>query len=132
MASNRQKEKEEIEKLKETLPTEAQKKEIEKLANEKNREVRETIDSTQDETKRSVNKFRNIQKRLKNTKKKLFKPQKISQIVFWNHKKKSSIRLNTIGHRILKICRIHTGHFGHQKGPQKTIQEQLAISPIVH
>jgi hypothetical protein len=59
MASNRQKEKEEIEKLKETLPTEAQKKEIEKLANEKNREVRETIDSTLDETKRSVNKTTN-------------------------------------------------------------------------
>ena len=56
MSSNRQKEKEEIEKLKATLPTEAEKKEIEKLAVEKNKEVRENINTTLDETKSSVHK----------------------------------------------------------------------------
>jgi hypothetical protein len=56
MSSNRQKEKEETEKLKEMLPTEAEKKEIEKLAAEKNKEVRENINITLDETKSSVRK----------------------------------------------------------------------------
>lgn len=56
MSSNRQKEKEEAEKLKATLPTEAEKKEIEKLAAEKNKEVRENINITLDETKSSVHK----------------------------------------------------------------------------
>ena len=56
MSSNRQKEKEETEKLKATLPTEAEKKEIEKLATEKNKEVRENINFTLDETKSSVHK----------------------------------------------------------------------------
>ena len=56
MSSNTQKEKEEIEKLKSTLPTEAEKKEIEKLADEKNKEVRENIDITLDETKSTVRK----------------------------------------------------------------------------
>jgi hypothetical protein len=56
MSSNRQKEKEETEKLKATLPTEAEKKEIEKLAAEKNKEVRENINITLDETKSSVHK----------------------------------------------------------------------------
>jgi hypothetical protein len=56
MSSNRQKEKEETEKLKETLPTEAEKKEIERLAAEKNKEVRENINITLDETKSSVRK----------------------------------------------------------------------------
>lgn len=46
MSSNRQKEKEEAEKLKATLPTEAEKKEIEKLAAEKNRELSENINIT--------------------------------------------------------------------------------------
>ena len=59
MASNRQKEKEETEKLKATLPTEAEKKQIENLAAEKNKEVRENINITLDETKRSVNKTMN-------------------------------------------------------------------------
>jgi hypothetical protein len=40
MSSNRQKEKEETEKIKSTLPTEAERKEIEKLAAEKNKEIR--------------------------------------------------------------------------------------------
>jgi hypothetical protein len=56
MASNRQKEKEEIEKLKATLPSEAEKKEIEKLADEKNKEVRDNINITLDETKSSLRK----------------------------------------------------------------------------
>ncbi|HEX5979361.1 MAG TPA: hypothetical protein VFY68_18905, partial [Nitrososphaeraceae archaeon] len=56
MSSNRQKEKEETEKLKEMLPTEAEKKEIERLAAEKNKEVRENINITLDETKSSVRK----------------------------------------------------------------------------
>ncbi len=56
MSSNRQKEKEQTEKLKATLPTEAEKKEIEKLATQKNRELRENINVTLDETKSSVHK----------------------------------------------------------------------------
>jgi hypothetical protein len=56
MASNKQKEKEETEKLKTTLPTEAEKKEIERLAAEKNKEVSENINITLDETKSSVHK----------------------------------------------------------------------------
>jgi hypothetical protein len=56
MASNRQKDKEESEKLKTTLPTEAEKKEIERLAAEKNKEVREDINISLDETKSSVRK----------------------------------------------------------------------------
>jgi len=56
MSSNRQKEKEETEKLKATLPTEAEKKQIEDLAAEKNKEVRENINITLDETKSSVHK----------------------------------------------------------------------------
>ena len=56
MSSNRQKEKEETEKLKATLPTEAEKKQIEYLAAEKNKEVRENINITLDETKSSVHK----------------------------------------------------------------------------
>ena len=63
MASNRQKEKEETEKLKATLPTEAEKKEIEKLAIEKNKEVRENINLSLDETKSSVNKTINEAKK---------------------------------------------------------------------
>ena len=59
MASNRQKDKDETEKLKATLPTEAEKKQIENLAAEKNKEIRENIDITLDETKRSVNKTMN-------------------------------------------------------------------------
>ncbi|TLX87703.1 MAG: hypothetical protein E6K97_08235 [Thaumarchaeota archaeon] len=55
MASNRHKE-EETEKLKTTLPTEAEKKEIERLAAEKNKEVREDINISLDETKSSVRK----------------------------------------------------------------------------
>ena len=54
MSSNRQEEKEETEKLKATLPTEAEKKQIENLAAEKNKEVRENINITLDETKSSV------------------------------------------------------------------------------
>jgi hypothetical protein len=56
MASNKQKEKEETEKLKTTLPTEAEKKEIERLAAEKNKEVSENINITLDETKSSLHK----------------------------------------------------------------------------
>jgi hypothetical protein len=56
MSSNRQKEKEETEKLKATLPTEAKKKQIENLAAEKNKEVRKNINITLDETKSSVHK----------------------------------------------------------------------------
>jgi hypothetical protein len=56
MASNRHKDKEETEKLKTTLPTEAEKKEIERLAAEKNKEVREDINISLDETKSSVRK----------------------------------------------------------------------------
>ena len=59
MASNRQKDKDETEKLKATLPTEAEKKQIENLAAEKNKEIKENIDITLDETKRSVNKTMN-------------------------------------------------------------------------
>jgi hypothetical protein len=59
MSSNSQKEKEETEKLKATLPTETEKKEIEKLAAEKNKEVRENINITLDETKSSVQKTTN-------------------------------------------------------------------------
>jgi hypothetical protein len=59
MSSNRQKEKEETEKLKAMLPTEAEKKEIEKLAAEKNKEIRENINITLDETKSSVHKTTN-------------------------------------------------------------------------
>ena len=55
MASNKQKEKEETEKLKTTLPTEAEKKEIERLAAEKNK-VSENINISLDETKSSVQK----------------------------------------------------------------------------
>ena len=63
MASNRQKEKEETEKLKATLPTEAEKREIEKLAVEKNKEVRENINLSLDETKSSINKTINEAKK---------------------------------------------------------------------
>ena len=59
MSSNRQKEKEETEKLKAMIPTEAEKKEIEKLAAEKNKEIRENINITLDETKSSVHKTTN-------------------------------------------------------------------------
>jgi hypothetical protein len=45
MSSNRQKEKEETEKLKEMLPTEAEKKEIEKLAAEKIKKLGKTLTS---------------------------------------------------------------------------------------
>ena len=63
MASNRQKEKEETEKLKATLPTEAEKKEIEKLAVEKNKEARENFNLSLDETKSSINKTINEAKK---------------------------------------------------------------------
>jgi hypothetical protein len=56
MSSNKQKEKEETEKLKAMLPTEAEKKEIEKLAAENNKEVNESTDFTLDETKSTVRK----------------------------------------------------------------------------
>ena len=62
MSSNRQKEKEETEKLKATLPTEAEKKQIENLAAEKNKEVRENINITVDETKSSVHRQQKKQK----------------------------------------------------------------------
>ena len=120
MSSNSKKEKEEIEKLKAMLPTGAEKKEIEKLAAEKNKEVRENINITLDETKTSVHKTtEEAKKQVPQFTKAMNEYQEESIEAtrdiaenFLESQKQVIIHTNHYGYRTWKTCRIHTGHIG--------------------